>query len=146
MANWVVRAAQKKDKSLCDDLGVHDITMFCALACFIPWAKFISFAGGNADDPCCISDTKNSLLNPDGGSVSSTRSMTPMKKYKVDESSTLANHIVPNPKSFSKQSSCEVGPSSSPSSNLWRQRKTSASRTMTEPASIGPQNHPLKDL
>ena len=92
MANWEQRVVEKK-KDVCEDnCGISDIGLFCSLACFIPWAKFISMPG--SDEPCCIPDPSHGgFQNVDNTSVSSNRSIIGDSKYTVKESVAIASHI-----------------------------------------------------
>eukprot|EP01041_Mallomonas_annulata_P011117 gene11117-23230_t len=133
MANWEARAAKKKDV-LCDDTcGATELTFLCTMACFMPWAKFISMPG-SADDTCCVKDSSGGFHNVENTSVSTNRSVVGDKRYIIKESMAIASHHLSRNNSVIKSSDSSI------SSKLRNQQ------TSPEPRTSGPKSHGIKDL
>jgi len=87
MASWESRAAAKKrDGCECDDqCDVSDVGLFCSLACFIPWAKFIAIPGREFAEKCCVGDnSKRNFLDESTSGVDSP--LNGGKHYLIPES------------------------------------------------------------
>jgi len=119
MATCEVNVAQEQKKSTCEDCGLDDIDVVCTvctLACVFPWAKAVSYATHGNE---CFATQSNSSFPVLDNSVSSDRSMTCEKKYKITQSNYITSQLANN----SNVVISSLGFSHVPLADRWRVRR-----------------------